>query len=91
MEAEGREEREREKRRREHKTRQKTNEVKTERKLNHPTYTIRSECVETYIHRSGRTGRANTKGVSITFYTPKQLFYLQNIERKAGIKFVKKG
>ena len=43
--------------------------------------------VETYVHRSGRTGRANKTGTCITFYTPKQMWTLQNIERKINLKF----
>jgi ATP-dependent RNA helicase DDX21 len=43
--------------------------------------------VETYIHRSGRTGRAGKKGTAILFYTPKQQWGLQQIERKGGVQF----
>eukprot|EP00466_Bigelowiella_natans_P009222 jgi/Bigna1/137216/aug1.38_g11924 len=46
---------------------------------------------ETYVHRSGRTGRANTKGVSVLFYTAKQRWYVKNIERNAQIKFKRVG
>ena len=46
---------------------------------------------ETYIHRSGRTGRANTKGVSVTLYGLKKEYLLGVIERKAGFKFEKCG
>jgi ATP-dependent RNA helicase DDX21 len=46
---------------------------------------------ESYVHRSGRTGRAGQKGVSICFYTPKQLWAIQNIERRAGLKFEQRG
>jgi ATP-dependent RNA helicase RhlE len=35
---------------------------------------------ENYIHRIGRTGRANKKGIAITFCIPKELELLQNIE-----------
>ncbi len=45
------------------------------------------KCVETYVHRSGRTGRAGKKGACITFYAPKHQWMIQNIERKAGVKF----
>lgn len=47
--------------------------------------------VETYVHRAGRTGRANAKGVSITFFQPKQLWALQQIERKTGLMFQRAG
>eukprot|EP00958_Prasinococcus_capsulatus_P014644 scaffold1541_cov418-Prasinococcus_capsulatus_cf.AAC.2 len=46
---------------------------------------------ETYIHRSGRTGRANTSGVSVTLYGMKKEYLLGVIERKAGFKFEKCG
>lgn len=47
--------------------------------------------VETYIHRSGRTGRAGMKGSSLIFYTPKHLFYLNQIERVAKVSFKRVG
>lgn len=47
------------------------------------------ERCEDYIHRSGRTGRAGKKGICITFYTPKQLYYIQNIETRAKVKMVR--
>lgn len=47
------------------------------------------ERCEDYIHRSGRTGRAGKKGICITFYTPKQLYYIQNIETRAKVKFIR--
>ena len=47
------------------------------------------ERCEDYIHRSGRTGRAGKKGICITFYTPKQLYYIQNIEARAKVKFIR--
>lgn len=46
---------------------------------------------EAYVHRSGRTGRANTKGVSVLFYTAKQRWYVEQIERNASIKFRRVG
>jgi len=47
--------------------------------------------VETYIHRSGRTGRAGKSGVCVTFYTKRQQELMDKIEVKAGIKFHKIG
>lgn len=44
--------------------------------------------VETYIHRAGRTARAGKAGTCITFWTAKQKSLVQNIERRAGIKFI---
>ncbi|CAH0480477.1 unnamed protein product [Peronospora belbahrii] len=47
--------------------------------------------VDTYVHRSGRTGRAGKKGVCITLYTNRQRDQLNQIERKIGNKFMMKG
>ncbi|CAI5734064.1 unnamed protein product [Hyaloperonospora brassicae] len=47
--------------------------------------------VDTYVHRSGRTGRAGKKGICITLYTNRQRDHLTQIERKIGNKFVMKG
>jgi len=46
---------------------------------------------ETYIHRSGRTGRAGKKGKSIMFYTLKKQHLMKNIEKKMGSKFKRIG
>jgi ATP-dependent RNA helicase DeaD len=45
---------------------------------------------EVYIHRSGRTGRAGNKGISITIINPKQKGRLRDVERIAGQKFTEK-
>ena len=37
---------------------------------------------DTYVHRSGRTGRAGRSGVAVTFYTPRELPLLRSIERR---------
>jgi ATP-dependent RNA helicase DDX21 len=42
--------------------------------------------VESYVHRSGRTGRAGRKGICITLFTHKQEFALKDIERGIGNK-----
>ncbi|KAH9297798.1 hypothetical protein KI387_029480 [Taxus chinensis] len=43
--------------------------------------------VETYIHRSGRTGRAGNTGVSVMMYDRKKQYMISQIEMKAGVKF----
>lgn len=42
---------------------------------------------ETYIHRSGRTGRAGKTGISVMLYDRKKEYMIPMIERKAGFKF----
>jgi hypothetical protein len=46
---------------------------------------------ETYIHRSGRTGRAGMTGVCITMVTRKHEERIPYIEKKAGFKFERIG
>lgn len=43
--------------------------------------------VEIYTHRSGRTGRANKKGVSVSIIHSKEKFKIKDIERMLGKKF----
>lgn len=48
--------------------------------------------VETYIHRSGRTGRAGKKGICITFHTGQiQEQCLKSIEKAVGNTFIRIG
>ncbi|XP_035011472.2 nucleolar RNA helicase 2 [Hippoglossus stenolepis] len=47
--------------------------------------------VESYIHRSGRTGRAGRPGVCICFYQRKEEDQLRYVENKAGITFRRVG
>ena len=42
------------------------------------------EDTETYVHRSGRTGRAGRKGICVTLVGPRDKPALQNIERATG-------
>ncbi|EDV26044.1 Nucleolar RNA helicase 2 [Trichoplax sp. H2] len=46
---------------------------------------------DTYIHRSGRTGRANRTGICITFYKPTHQDRIKSIESEAGINFCRIG
>ena len=43
--------------------------------------------VDSYIHRSGRTGRAGKSGVCICFFKHNQEYELKSVERRAGITF----
>jgi ATP-dependent RNA helicase DeaD len=43
--------------------------------------------VEAYTHRSGRTGRANKKGVSVSIIHSKEKFKIKDIERMLNKKF----
>ncbi|KAH0623519.1 hypothetical protein JD844_006348 [Phrynosoma platyrhinos] len=47
--------------------------------------------VESYIHRSGRTGRAGRTGICICFYQRKEDYQLKQVEQKAGITFKRVG
>jgi len=46
--------------------------------------------IETYTHRSGRTGRAGKTGVSMVIVTKSELRRIKAIERKIQKKFIKK-
>ncbi|MBW6498673.1 MAG: DEAD/DEAH box helicase [Bacteroidales bacterium] len=43
--------------------------------------------IEAYTHRSGRTGRANKKGISIALVSPRERTQLQQIQRKLKTNF----
>lgn len=45
---------------------------------------------ESYIHRIGRTGRAGSEGLALTFYSPKDRPLLDQIETELNIKIEKK-
>lgn len=47
--------------------------------------------VDTYVHRSGRTGRAGRSGTCVTFYKSTQEYALGVIERRTGIKIMRRG
>ena len=53
--------------------------------------TVTQADTETYVHRSGRTGRAFSKGTCVTFYTKQQEHILKDIERVSGNTFIRIG
>lgn len=44
---------------------------------------------ETYVHRSGRTARAEAKGISLTILQPEEVADLEDFKQNLGIKFSK--
>jgi len=46
---------------------------------------------ETYVHRAGRTGRAGKTGICVTFFTPREVRSVKQLEKNTGIKFVRIG
>lgn len=46
--------------------------------------------VEVYTHRSGRTGRAGSKGVSMSIVTPREMYRIHQIEKIVKTKFARK-
>ncbi len=48
------------------------------------------EDIENYTHRSGRTGRAGKKGISVSFLTKKELHRINQIEKVLKTSFIRK-
>merc|ERR1712137_1203177 len=46
---------------------------------------------ETYVHRAGRTGRAGKTGICVTFFTPREVRIIKQLEKKTGIKYQRIG
>lgn len=45
---------------------------------------------EHYVHRAGRTGRMNTRGMSVTLVTPQQTFIMRKFSRELGIELAER-
>ncbi|NJL74384.1 MAG: DEAD/DEAH box helicase [Saprospiraceae bacterium] len=58
--------------------------------LSHVIHYYLPDQLETYIHRSGRTGRAGKSGVSVAIITGRDKQKIQAIEKSAGIKIAQK-
>jgi ATP-dependent RNA helicase DeaD len=57
--------------------------------LTHVMHHTLPDQLESYTHRSGRTGRAGKKGTSIAFITPREGRRISEIEKRINIKFEK--
>ncbi|SNT00217.1 ATP-dependent RNA helicase DeaD [Ekhidna lutea] len=55
--------------------------------LTHVIHHTLPDQLESYTHRSGRTGRAGKKGVSLAFINPREGRKIQALERKINVKF----
>lgn len=55
--------------------------------LTHVIHHTLPDQMEYYTHRSGRTGRAGKKGISLAFINPRERRKIQELERKLKIKF----
>ena len=57
--------------------------------LTHVLHHLLPDQLESYTHRSGRTGRAGKKGVSLAFINPRETRKISEIEKKIQVKFEK--
>ena len=57
--------------------------------LTHVMHHTLPDQAESYTHRSGRTGRADKKGISIAFITPSEERRINEIEKRINITFKK--
>lgn len=55
--------------------------------LTHVIHHTLPDQLESYTHRSGRTGRAGRKGISLAFINPRERRKIDELERKIKIKF----
>jgi len=47
------------------------------------------DTAQTYLHRSGRTGRAGAEGKVLTLTDPKELYHIEDLEKALDIRFQK--
>merc|ERR1719436_235744 len=47
--------------------------------------------LDTYVHRSGRTGRAGHSGTCVTFYTVKEEYMIRLLRNEKGIPISRRG
>ncbi len=66
-----------------------TTSVHISKDVSHSVRTLQDP--ETYIHRSGRTGRAGSTGVSVTLVDRKKEGLIPYIQKKAGVNFERIG
>jgi len=57
--------------------------------LTHVMHHMLPDQLESYTHRSGRTGRAGKKGISLAFINPREGRKIKELEKKIKIKFDK--
>lgn len=57
--------------------------------LTHVLHHTLPDQLESYTHRSGRTGRAGNKGVSLAFINPRETRKISELERRINVKFEK--
>jgi len=57
--------------------------------LTHVIHHTLPDQLESYTHRSGRTGRAGKKGISLAFINPRESRRIQEIERRIKVSFAK--
>ena len=55
--------------------------------LTHVIHHTLPDQLESYTHRSGRTGRAGKKGISLAFINPREGRKIEALERKLSVKF----
>lgn len=55
--------------------------------LTHVIHHTLPDQLESYTHRSGRTGRAGNKGISLAFINPREMRKISELEKRSNIRF----